>query len=139
MPKTESKKETTKETKSEFSFDKMNRLYENGKLKDHLDCKQYIAKFFFPTKNGTHVMIENNKIEIIQQTTYKDVYLARIPKDIQLWYKNKTEPVAMICDINKPRLGKGYVNVAEQLMHKKAIPYDQIPKEHQKKVQIMLD
>jgi hypothetical protein len=139
MTKTENNKETAQETKSEFSFKKMNKLYEEGKLKDHLDCKQYIAKFFFPTKAGTHVLVENGKIEIIQKETFKEVYLSRFPKDIQHWYKVKTEPVKLICDIHKPRFGKGFINVAEQLKHPEPKPYKEISKKLKDKIQILLD
>ena len=30
-----------------FDFKTMRDLYENGKLKDHIDCKKYIEKFLF--------------------------------------------------------------------------------------------
>lgn len=134
-------KSVTKKEKvqSEFCFDKMNRLFDNGKLKEHLDCKQYIAKFFFPTKSGTHVLVENGQLEIIQKDTFNEVYLQRFPKDIQLWYKKKTVPVKLICDIHKPRFGKGYINVAEQLLHPDPTPYDNLPLEQKNKVQIILD
>ncbi len=31
-----------------FSFKKLNNLYENGLLKDHLDAKRYIEEFMCP-------------------------------------------------------------------------------------------
>ena len=42
----------------EFCFTEMNQLYENGQLKDHLDCKNYISNYFHPLNNGTHAFIE---------------------------------------------------------------------------------
>ena len=59
---------------NEFCFIKMNQLYENGQLKDHLDCKNYISKYFQPLNNGTHAFIENNTISIIQDETMNKLY-----------------------------------------------------------------
>eukprot|EP01038_Epipyxis_sp_PR26KG_P018189 gene18189-25585_t len=39
----------------------MKEHYDNGPLKDHLDCKNYLQKYFIPLTNGSHVYIENGK------------------------------------------------------------------------------
>ena len=56
---------------------KMNNNFNNGLLKDNLDCKNYISKFFFPTVAGTHILIEDGKPTIIQDVTIKTIYLNR--------------------------------------------------------------
>ena len=53
---------------------KMNNHFNNGLLKDNLDCKNYISKFFFTTVAGTHILIENGKPTIIQDVTMKTIY-----------------------------------------------------------------
>lgn len=103
---------------NEFCFIKMNQLYENGQLKDHLDCKNYISNYFHPLNNGTHAFIENNTISIIQDETMNKVYLQRFKKDIKAWYRNETIPKKIICDINKETVGSNYINVGKQLKHK---------------------
>jgi len=103
---------------NDFCFIKMNQLYENGQLKDHLDCKNYISTYFHPLNNGTHAFIENNTISIIQDETMNKVYLQRFKCDIKKWYKNETIPKKIICDINKPTVGTNYINVGKQLKHK---------------------
>ena len=42
----------------EFCFIKMNKLYESGQLKNHLDCKNYISIYFHPLNNWTHAFIK---------------------------------------------------------------------------------
>ena len=119
---------------NEFCFIKMNQLYENGQLKDHLDCKNYISKYFQPLNNGTHAFIENNTISIIQDETMNKVYLQRFESDIKKWYKTKTIPKKLICDINKPTVGNNYINVGKQLKHKYS-EYAQFEKEIKVNVQ----
>ena len=42
----------SQQKKQSFDFKKMRDLYTNGKLKDHLDTKNYISKYFIPLTNG---------------------------------------------------------------------------------------
>ena len=121
----------------EFCFIKMNQLYENGQLKDHLDCKNYISNYFHPLNNGTHAFIENNTISIIQDETMNKVYLQRFKKDIKAWYRNETIPKKIICDINKQTIGSNYINVGKQLKHKYS-EYAQFDPEIKNNVKIML-
>ena len=66
-----------KKTSSNFDFKTMRDLYDNGPLKDHLDCKNYIEKYFVPLTNGGHVYIEDGKIEMINNESMGIVYLER--------------------------------------------------------------
>ena len=81
-------KANKKAKSTNYDQDIMNDLYENGKLKDHIDCKEYILKYFCPTTSGTHILFKDNKPTIIQNDTMKLVYLDRFPTDIAKWYKN---------------------------------------------------
>eukprot|EP01038_Epipyxis_sp_PR26KG_P015653 gene15653-21170_t len=84
----------------------MRDLYDNGPLKDHLDCKNYIEKYFVSLTNGGHVYIEDGKIEMINNNNESMgiVYLERFEDEIKKWYnKKKAIPKRLICDINKPR------------------------------------
>ena len=101
MPKTVIKKpKVPVQQRVNFSFAKMNELYDSGQLKDHLDCKTYILDYFIPTTKGTHVLNDADSLEIIQKDTFKEVYLKRFPKDIQKWFNTETIPKKLICDIN---------------------------------------
>ena len=120
-----------------FDFKKMRELYENGPLKDNLDCKNYIEKFFIPLTNGAHVLIEDNKIEMINNDAMNTVYLQRFEDCIKKWYKQKTTPKKLICDINKPRLGDNFVNASAQL-EQKYVAFKTFSKETQESVKLML-
>lgn len=54
-----------------FSFKTMNDLYENGQLKERLDCKNYILDYFIPTTKGTHVLNDGDALEILQKDTLR--------------------------------------------------------------------
>ena len=84
----------------EFNFSTMKNFYDAGVLRDRLDCKNYISTFFIPTTSATHVLMENGKPTIIQKDIMTDVYLNRFEDDIKIWYKNKTIPKKLICDIS---------------------------------------
>lgn len=122
---------------NEFCFIKMNQLYENGQLKDHLDCKNYISKYLHPLTNGTHALTENDTISIIQKETLNEVYLQRFEDDIKKWYKKKTIPKKLICDIHKPVIGNNFINLGKQLKHKYS-EYAQFDPEIKVNVELML-
>jgi hypothetical protein len=121
-----------------FDFKILRYLYTNGQLKDHLDCKNYIEKFFVPLTIGAHAHIEDGKIEMINNDAMKTIYLERFEDDIKKWYKKQTIPKKLICDITKPRIGPNYVNASAQLKreYKKFSSFD---KKTQAPVQRMLD
>jgi hypothetical protein len=121
-----------------FDFNIMRNLYENGLMKDHLDCKQYIEKFFIPLTNGAHVLIEDGKLEMTNNESMRTVYLNRFEDDIKNWYMKKTIPKKLICDINKPRIGINYVNASAELKreYKK---FDTFSKNTQESVHMMLN
>ena len=121
-----------------FEWLEINNKYKNGQLKDHLDCKNYIGKFFYPLTNGTHALVENNDVTIIQDDTMRKVYLKRFPKDVKIWYETETIPVKLICDITKPSVGDGYVNIAKRQLHNYATIYKNFKPELRQGVDKML-
>jgi hypothetical protein len=133
-----SKNNIKKNEISEFDWTTMNDLFNNGNMKDHLDCKNYISKYFIPTTIGTHVLIENGKPIIIQDATMKTVYLKRFNIDIRKWYNETTIPKKLICDVSKPMLGDKYINVSAQLKHAYQ-KYDTFNKDTKEKVTLMLE
>lgn len=73
---------------SSFSLEEAVHQYENGLLKDYLDCKQYISAYFYPLSNGDHGFYDaySRKIEIMTKEQLNSVYLNRLPKVISKWY-----------------------------------------------------
>jgi len=128
----------SQQKKQSFDFKKMRDLYTNGKLKDHLDTKNYISKYFIPLTNGAHAIIENGKLEMINNDSMKTVYLDRFEDDVKKWYKKETIPKKLICDINKPQIGEDYVNASAQLLRKMK-PFDSFLPKTKDNVKIMLD
>jgi hypothetical protein len=108
----------SKESFVNFEWDVMEDKFKNGKLKDNLDCKEYVESFFLPTTAGTHVHFEDGKPTIIQDATMKTVYLKRFPKAITKWYNEVLKPRKLICDIHKPLTGKNFVNLSSHMMHR---------------------
>lgn len=102
---------------AEFDFDEYRRLFNDGMLKDNLDAKNYIAKFFCPLTTGQHALIENNEISIVAKDTMKEVYMKRWDDKIKKWYEKETNPKKVICDFHKPMIGDKFINVSKQLKH----------------------
>ena len=124
--------------KNEFSFTEMKNQYENGMLKEHLDCKNYIGKYFYPTTSGTHVLFEDGKPTVIQDETMKKVYLGRFDKQISKWYLKETIPKKLICDITKPTLTEHQVNLCPRIKHDYQ-KYETFSNDIKAKVKIFLD
>ena len=55
-------------------------------IKRYFDCKNYLNSYIYPLNNGTHALIEDDQVTIIQNYTMNKVYLARVPKYIKNWY-----------------------------------------------------
>jgi len=127
----------TEQEFQEFEWDQLKHLYDNGLLKDHQDCKNYLAKYFVPTTCGTHIKFENNKPTIINDDIMKRVYLKRFKKDIKIWYETETIPKKLICDPLKPTVGPNFINYSPQFLHKYA-KYDTFSKKIQKSVDTFL-
>ena len=101
----------------EFNFNECRRLFNHGMLKDHLDVKNYIQKFFTPLISGQHVLIENNNVTLVSDEIMRKVFMRRWDKKISQWYDSETIPKNLICDFNKPIIGDKFINVSKQLKH----------------------
>jgi len=121
-----------------FSFTTMRELYQTGQLKDHLDCKNYIEKYFIPLTNGSHAHFDDGQLIMINDQSMKTVYLKRFEDDIQKWYKKYTIPKKLICDINLPPVGETYVNASKQL-HRPIKEYELFNKKDKEGVNAILN
>ena len=126
-----------KTVKNQFNFTEMRNLYNNGLLKDHLDCKNYISKFIYPLTNGTYALIENEQVTIIQKETMNEVYFSRFELDIKKWFKKETDPKQIICDVTKPTIGDDYINISKTLKHKYT-KYEEHTQDIKESVKLML-
>ena len=97
----------------EFNFTNLRQVFEAEKLKafkeqnvnpKYKNTKKHISNFFIPTTSGTHVLIEGENIVIIQDETFRKVYLNRFPDIIAKWYQKEEIPKKIICDLHKPLL-----------------------------------
>ncbi len=61
----------------EFDFNECRRLFNDGMLKDHLDAKNYISKFFCPLTTGQHALIENNSVTLVSDDVMRNVFMKR--------------------------------------------------------------
>lgn len=100
---------------SSFDFKKLQKMFYDGMSQDNWEAKNYVSKFFIPLTNGEHAYVQGDKITVMPKETMREVYLARFPDDIQKWYKTKTIPRELICDVKKPQMSEKYVNIAPQL------------------------
>lgn len=121
-----------------FDFVKAKDLYENGQLKDRLDCKNYILKFFYPTYDGNHVVFNNAVPKLVKNEEFTRVYLNRLPKDIKKFYITETIPFNVICNPLKPVTGKDFVNMSPQFKHAKK-PFKDFSQKTKDSIQVFLD
>lgn len=121
----------------EFDFDECRRLFNDGMLKDHLDAKNYISKFFCPLISGQHTLIENNSVTLVTDDVMRNVYMKRWDKSLVKWYNTETNPKRLICDLNQPMIGSKFMNVSKQLIHEYK-PYESFDEKTKTRVQTML-
>ena len=53
-----------------FSRTELKRLHQEGMLKDHLDAKKYVAKFYFPLQNGMVYFKDANNDKMLTIDTF---------------------------------------------------------------------
>ena len=121
-----------------FSFTQLKTLFTEGQLKDNIEAKEYVGKFFYPLTNGEHALIQNGKIEIVPKETMRDVNLKRFPDVIKIWYETETIPKQLICDITLPQIGDTFINRAPN-MFKKLKSYESFSKKTTDAVDKMLE
>lgn len=102
---------------NEFNFNEYKRLFNEGMLKDNLDAKNDILKYFCSLTTGQHVQFENNEVTLVSEEIMRKVYLKRWDKKIKEWYETETIPKKLICDFNQPMIGDNFINMTKQLKH----------------------
>jgi len=75
-----------------YSQTELKRLYDENVIENSKIYKDYFLSFFYPLTDGTHAFTENNEVTIIQNDVMQRVYLARIPKEIKIWYETIVIP-----------------------------------------------
>lgn len=79
----------------------------------------YISKFFYPMKDGNHIIIEDGKPKVLSQETIKKVYFARLGKAANEYYFHKNpDLMKIVCKLNRPILAGNEINVCPQFKHK---------------------
>jgi len=75
-----------------YSQTELKRLYDKNLIENSKIYKDYFLSFFYPLTDGTHAFTENNEVTIIQNDIMQRVYLARISKEIKIWYETMVVP-----------------------------------------------
>ena len=102
-------------------------------------AKTNIDKYFIPLTNGTHAILRNGTYQVIDKQVLKDTYFNRFPKDLQNYYfREKTDLLDLIYDINKPVLTETTLNLCPRLKHAYQ-PYESFSDSAKQGVQLMLD
>ena len=123
-----------------FSLVKANEMYNKD---DIVECRKYITKFFYPLINGNHyVLTKDKKITFLNYTEVmiRQVYLNRLPKDIEKWYLKKTDVYELVCEVNLPKIDteKKVINIFGGFMYEKK-NYNEFSKKIKDNVNIMLN
>ena len=122
--------------KVNFSLSKVKDLYDNGQLKDHIDCKNYVSSYLYPLNNGDHAYydVANNEIKIISDDVLRKTRLNRMPLKIKKYYlTERVDMYDLVCELNKPAVYDDKINIVGKMMHqdadKKYSDYDDETKE----------
>ena len=122
---------------TEYDVEEYRKLFKDGMLKDNLDAKNYISKFFYPLTTGQHALIEKGTISLIANDVMNQVNIKRWDKNIKKWYETETNPKKIICDLDQPMVGKNFINTSKQLKHT-YVKYATFSEKTKKGVQRML-
>lgn len=126
--------ETTK-----FNLEKAHEHFQTGPLKDHLDCKNYILKYFYPTEDGLHFVWNGSEFVVYSKETLRDVYLNRLDGSIQKWYfKENIKLYSITNDIHAPPVSGNKINLTGSLKHQGAKPYIEHSEKAKKGVEMLL-
>ena len=108
-----------------FDLKKAKKLYEEGPLKKHLDCIQYISKYIYPTVCCNHFVWDGKNFISYKKDSLKEVYFNRLPKDIQKWYFNESDNLYnIISDVKKPSIEGLNINLCSGLLYKQPRKYE---------------
>ena len=120
--------------------------YDNGLLKDHLDCFNYIQEYYFESSSGMYYFynVETNDFEFKTDKNFKKEILDKIGDDKILTNKIKknNKIYKIVSNLFKPRhyrIGKDYyINSYKGLLHKNYKPYDEYSEEMKSNVQLYI-
>ena len=129
-----------------FSVTKLQDLFYNGKLKDHLDAIQYIFKYFHEIDNGTYYFYNHDKDEFELKTKkdFSDGVIDKLPdKKVYNMIKMNDIIFRVICKIGKPRVykenGKYYINESGAFLHQQYKNYDEYDEMIKNNVDMVFD
>ena len=113
--------------KIKFSLQQLQTLYDNGQLKDHLDAKNYVSKYFYASSDGTILMWDRMKdvndrwfFQPLKFDTFNNVYGKRFPPDIFKWFQKENKMLYdVVCNVNGSIIDNVNltINCAGQFLH----------------------
>jgi len=117
--------------------------YDNGQLKEHLDCKNYVSQYFYPLKTGEHAFydVHEKRMNVMSKEQICNAYMSRLPKDIFTWYFKSAVKLSESCFNVKQGLafdhkGTRYINTFPGFKYKnKRLPTD----DEKKGIKLMWD
>ena len=122
-----------------FSFTVLKELYINGNLKDNMDAKNYLLKFFYPLSNGMIMFVSNNKKTMLSEVIFRSTY-SRIGSPLMKWFMKETEKVYdIIVDTNKPLITSDEINLFAGFKYSKDKSFAKCSKQAKNGVKMMLD
>jgi hypothetical protein len=134
-----------------FELTEVARLYatapqivvDNKIVRDMSHCEAYVKQYFYPTKRGCHYMWDSGQFLYFSKEEARDVWFARMPKEISQWYfKGYYTLFDIINKLDKPRViiqdRVSQINLCPGVLHKKKA-YNLYSQEIKSKVKIFLD
>jgi hypothetical protein len=119
-----------------FSFTTLNNL-PNGNKQAHYD---YVSQYFVALDNGNHAIKKNDTYTIIDDSTFKKVYLNRMPDHVRKWYTKENNNIKSITyELNKPVFFQDFINLCPSFKYKNIKPFDEYNDEAKEGVQMVLD
>ena len=116
----------------------MNFNLTEANAKTPADLNTYITQFFYPLRDGNHIVIQNGKPVVMETAKIKAAYFNRLPdKANKFYFKEYYNLREIACQIGKPMVQDDVINMCPQFLHK-AKPYDEYSDEAKAGVDKML-
>jgi len=135
--------------KKDFNLEEARKIFSDeecydkkGNLKDPVNTKAYISKYFYSTTHGDHFFWDASKKQFIvyNKQNVKDVYFDRMNKEISLWYfKQNTKIYRVVNIVNEPRIKDNKLNMWGGWKHNNVKKFKSYSVETRKRVQMFLD
>lgn len=136
--------------KENFSFDFLISVFEAqpvlkvGKKSIRIvsdECKAYMQKYFYVTKEGDHYFWEasKNDFKVYSQEKLEKIYLNRIPDELKHWYNKENRNIyELVSEINKPRVYDRCINKFYGFKYTNIKKYSEYPEEIRNGVNVFL-